>query len=182
MLTRSRARKKRSSSEPVRRAAVSPCLFERQKRTCFISFCACFCYLWLSALILHIILACIVHYSNCFCTIFRLQFKLGSPQKGGPLKFWTSLPMRPPRLCSYQTTCMAVDLQQSLQMINISRLYCMQKDRVLLLLDLLLICWERAQRIQSNRWPNTNVLLMKPTRILSECAYLCICLLYFIFW
>ena len=37
MLTRSRARKKRSCSEPVRRAAVSPCLFERQKRTCFMS-------------------------------------------------------------------------------------------------------------------------------------------------
>ena len=64
MLTRSRAPKKWSCSEPVRWAAVSQCLFERQKRTCFISFCACFCYLWLSALILHIILACIVHYCN----------------------------------------------------------------------------------------------------------------------
>ena len=153
----------------------------KTKMNMFVSLCACFCYLWLSDLTLHIMLACIVHYCKSFSTIFRLQLKQDSPQVGGPLEVWTSLPMRPPRLCSYQTTYMAVDLHWSLQMINISRLYCVQKDRVLLLLDLLLICWERAQRIQSNRWLNTNVLLMKPTRILSECAYLCICLLYFIF-
>ena len=72
-----------------------------------------------------------------FHTIVRLKFKLSKlPPEKASKEVQIIVPMHPHMKLSKQRTYLAVDMHQRREVIHISRLYFMQKERVSLLLDL----------------------------------------------